>query len=173
MASWLIMRSSYVTFFFLHNKLLQVAIWLGPWTVSLSRVLTTWQTLVYWSVICLCEVVVLGVRSLGSTLCTLTWYQSFYEEPLSVLIKIWNRCCRNFERVSGYGFFVHFLPMGAVPLCLEHHFHWKIVFVSPKTISVCSRNTNFGKSEGIMLQWRICFFKSLIFYQFIIIFFMF
>ena len=28
------MRSLYVTFFLLHNKLLQVAIWLAPWTVS-------------------------------------------------------------------------------------------------------------------------------------------
>ena len=35
------MRSSCVTFFLLHNKMLQVVIWLGPWTVSLSRGLTT------------------------------------------------------------------------------------------------------------------------------------
>ena len=78
---------AHVTFFLLHNKLLQVAIWLGSLTVSLSKVLTTWQTLVYWSVIYLCEAFVLGVRSFGSTLCTLTWYQSFYEEPL--LLKLW------------------------------------------------------------------------------------
>ena len=39
---WLVDRLSeaHVTLFLLHNKLLQVAIWLGPWTVSLSRVLT-------------------------------------------------------------------------------------------------------------------------------------
>ena len=41
LASWSIMRSSFVTFFLLHNKLLQVSIWLGPWIVSLLRVLTT------------------------------------------------------------------------------------------------------------------------------------
>ena len=71
----------------------------------------------------LCEVVSLGVRSFVSILCTQTWYQSVYEEPLSVLIKIWNQCCRNFERVSGSGFSVHFWPMGAIPLCPEHRFH--------------------------------------------------
>ena len=143
---------AHVTFFILHNKLLQLAIWLGPWTVSLSRVLTTWQTSVCWSMIYLCEAVSKGVQSFGSTLCTRTWYQSIYEEPLSVLI-IWNRCCRNFERVSGSRFFVHFFPMGVVPLHPEHLFHWEIVFFSPKTISIGSRNTHFGKSEGIMLQW--------------------
>ena len=127
------------------------------WIVSLLRVLTTWQTSVCWYVIYLCEAVSEGVRSFGSTLCTRTWYQSVYEEPLSVLIKIWNRCCRNFERVFGSRFFVHFWPMGAASLHPENRFYWEIVFVSPKTISVCSRNTHFGKSEGIMLQWRICF----------------
>ena len=40
LASRSIMRSSFVTLFLLHNKLLQVSIWLGLWTVSLSRVLT-------------------------------------------------------------------------------------------------------------------------------------
>ena len=157
MASWSIMRSSFVTFFLLHNKLIQVVIWLGPWTVSLSRVLTTWQTSVCWSVIYLCEVVSLSVQSFGSTLCTRTWYQSVYEEPLSVLIKIWNRCCRKFERVFGFGFSMHLWHVGAVPLRPECRFHWKIVFFLPKTVSVCSRNTHFDKSEGIMLQWRICF----------------
>ena len=145
------MRSSCVTFFLLHNKLLQVAIWLGPWTVSLSRVLTTWQTSVCWSMIYLCEVVAEGVRSFGSTLCTQTWYQSVYEEPLSVLIKIWNRRCRNFEWVSGSRVYVHLWHVGAIPLHLECRFHWEIVFVSSKTISVWSRNTHFGKSERIML----------------------
>ena len=72
----------------------------------------------------LCEVVSLGVRSFGSTLCTQTWYQSVYEEPLPVLIKIWNRCCRNFERVSGSEVSVHLWPMGAVPLHPERCFHW-------------------------------------------------
>ena len=42
---------------------------------------------------------------------------------------------------------MHLWPMGAVPLHLEHRFHWEIVFVSLKTISVCSRNTHFDKSE--------------------------
>ena len=167
---WLVdwLWEAHVTFFILHNKLLQVAIWLGPWIVSLSRVLTTWKTLVYWSVIYLCEVVAEGVRSFGSTMCSWTWYQSFYEELLSVLIKIWNRCCWNFERVSGSRFFVHLWPVGAIPLHLENRFHLEIVFVSSKTIFVCSINTSFAKSEGIMLQWQICFifFKSLIFYQF-------
>ena len=79
---------AHVTFFLLHNKLLQVAIWLGLWIVSFSRVLTMWQTPVCWSMIYLCEVVAQGVRSFGSTLCTQTWYQSVYEESLSVLIKI-------------------------------------------------------------------------------------
>ena len=157
MASWSITRSSYVTFFLLHNKLLQVAIWLGLWIISLSRVLTTWQTLVCWSVIYLCEAVSEGVQSFGSTLYTRTWYQSFYEEPHSVLIKIWNRCCQNFERVSGFGFSMYLWPMGDIPLHLKHRFHWEIVFISSKTVSVCSRNTHFGKSEGIMLQWWICF----------------
>ena len=43
---WLVDRlwEANVTFFLLHNKLLKVAILLGLWTVSLSRVLTTWQT---------------------------------------------------------------------------------------------------------------------------------
>ena len=120
-------------------------------------VLTMWQTSVCWPVIYLCEVVAEGVRSFRSTLCTRTWSQSFYEEPLSILIKIWNQCCRNFEMVSGSGIFVHLWPMGAIPLHLEHRFHWEIVFLSSKTISFCSRNTHFGKSEGIMLQWHICF----------------
>ena len=157
---WLVDRlwEAHVTFFLLHNKLLQVAIWLGPWTISLSRFLTTWQTLVCWSVIYLCEADFQGVRSFGSTLCTRTWYQSFYEESLSVLIKIWNRCYRNFERVSSSRFSIHFWPLGAIPLRPEHHFHWEIVFVSPKTVFIWSRNTHFNKSEGIMLQWRICFF---------------
>ena len=75
-----------------------------------------------------------------------------YEEPLSVLIKIWNRCCQNFEKVSGFRFYVHLWPVEVVPLHPKHRFHWEIVFVSPKTISNCSRNTHFGKSEGIMLQ---------------------
>ena len=101
--------------------------------------------------ICLCEAVVLSVRSFGSTLCTLTWYQRFYEEPLSVLIKIWNRCCQNFERVSGSGFSVHLWPVGAIPLHPECCLHLEIVFVSSKNVSVCSRNTHFDKSEGIML----------------------
>ena len=94
----------------------------------------------------------LGVQSFGSTLCTRTWYQSIYEEPLPFVIKIWNQCCGKFEMVSGSGFFVHLYLMGVVSLRLNRRFHWKIVFVSSKTISVCSRNTHFGKSEGIMLQ---------------------
>ena len=110
------------------------------------------KTSVCLSVIYLYEVVSLGVRSFGSTLCTQTWYQIVYEEPLSVLIKIWNRCCRNFERVFGSIFSMHFWPMEVVPLHPEHHLHLEIVFISPKTIFVCSRNTNFNKSEGIMLQ---------------------
>ena len=44
---------------------------------------------------------------------------------------------------------MHLWPVGAVPLRPERRFHWEIVFVSPKTIFVCSRNTNFSKSEGI------------------------
>ena len=75
-----------------------------------------------------------------------------YEEPFSALIKIWNRCYRNFERVSSYGFSVHLWPMGDIPLCPECRFHWEIVFVSPKAVFGCSRNTNFGKSKGIMLH---------------------
>ena len=84
--------------------------------------------------ICLCEGVSEGVRSFGSTLCTRTWYQSFYGEPLSFFIKIWNRCCRKFERVFVSGFSVHFWPVGAIPLHPERRFHWEIVFVSLKTI---------------------------------------
>ena len=84
-------------------------------------------------------------------MCTRTWYHSVYEEPLSVLIKIENRCCRNFERVFGSRFSVHLWHVGAIPLRLECRFHWEIVFVSSKIVSGCSRNTNFGKSEGIML----------------------
>ena len=111
----------------------------------------------------LCEVVSLGVWPFGSTLCTWIWYQSVYEEPLSVLIKIWNQCCRKFERVYGSGVSVHLWPVEVVPLHLELRFHLEIVFVSSKTFFVWSRNTNFGKSEGIMLQWRICliFFLNL------------
>ena len=75
----------------------------------------------------LCEVVSLGVRSFGTTMCTRTWYPIVYEEPLPVLIKIWNRCCRNFERVSGSGVSMHLWPVGAVPLRLEHRFQWEIV----------------------------------------------
>ena len=59
---------------------------------------------------------------------------------------------RNFERVSDSGIFVHLWPMGGVPLRSEYRFHLEIVFVSSKTVSICSRNTNFNKSEGIMLQ---------------------
>ena len=68
----------------------------------------------------LCEAIVLGVQSFGSTLCILTWYQSFYEEPLSVLIKIWNQCCRNFEMVVGSGFSVHLWLVGAVFHCVRN-----------------------------------------------------
>ena len=50
-----------------------------------------------WSVIYLCEAVAQGVRYFWSTLCTRTWYQSFYEESLSVLIKIWNRVAETFK----------------------------------------------------------------------------
>ena len=66
------------------------------------------------------------------------------------------------ETLKGFlviDFFVYLSPMGAVPLHPEQRFHWEIVFVSPKTVSVspkivsvCSRNTYFGKSKGIMLQ---------------------
>ena len=43
--------------------------------------------------------------------------------------------------------------------------------LEPKTISIWSRNTNFGKSKGIMLQWQIClnlFLNLLYFISFII-----
>src|SRR5712692_7616938 len=63
--------------------------------------------------ICLCEAAILGVRCFGSTLCTLTWYQSFYEEPLSVLIKIWNRCCRNFFKGFWFWIFCTFVAYGS------------------------------------------------------------
>ena len=102
--------------------------------------------------ICLCEVVAQGVQYFGSTICTQKWYQSVYEEPLSVLIKIWNQCCRNFERVSGSRIYMHLWAMGGVSLRPKHRFHWEIFFVSSKNISVCSRSTNFGRYEGIMLQ---------------------
>ena len=71
---WLVDRlwEVHVTFFILHNKLLQVSIWLGLWIFSLSWVLTVWQTSVCWSVIYLCEAVAKGVWSFGSTLCTRT-----------------------------------------------------------------------------------------------------
>ena len=86
--------------------------------------------------------------------------------------RFWSRSgtgvAETFLRVSGSGFFVHLWAVGAVPLRPERRFHLEIVFVSSKTIYVWSRNTHFGKSEGIMLQWRFCFLKSLIFYQFII-----
>ena len=79
--------------------------------------------------------------------------------------RFWSRSgtgvAETFLRVSGSGFSVHLWAVGAVPLRPERRFHWEIVFVSPKTISVCSRNTHFGKFEGIMLQWRICFFLNL------------
>ena len=52
--------------------------------------------------------------------------------------------------VSSSGVSMHLCPVGAIPLHLECHFHWEIVFI-------WSRNTHFGKFEGIMLQWRICF----------------
>ena len=156
MASWSIMRSS-CNFLSFHKKLLQVAIWLGPWTISLSRVLTTWQTSVCWSVIYLCEAVAEGVRSFGSTLCTQAWYQSFYEEPPSVLIKIWNRCCRNFKRVSGFLVSMHLWDMGDIPLHPECRFHCEIVFVSSETISVWSRNTHFGKSQVWNFFFVFCF----------------
>ena len=42
---------------------------------------------------------------------------------------------------------MHLWPVGAIPLLPECRFHLEIVFVSPKTVSVCSRNTHFGKSE--------------------------
>ena len=66
----------------------------------------------------------------------LTWYQSVYEEPLSVLIKIWNQCFRNFERVSISGVSMLLCTMEAIPLHSEHRFHWEIVSVSLKTVSV-------------------------------------
>ena len=89
--------------------------------------------------------------------------------------RFWSRSgtgvAETFLRVSGSGFSVHLWPMGAIPLRPEHRFHLETVFVSPKTVSVCSRNTYFGKSEGIMLQWRICFifFKSFSYFISIII----
>ena len=93
------------------------------------------------------EAITQGVWSFGSTLCTRTWYQSFYEEPLSILIKIWNWCCRKFEMVSSSIFFVHLWLMRAITLRPKRCFHWEIVFVSSKTIFDCSRNTHFSKSE--------------------------
>ena len=86
---WLVdwLWEAHVTFFLLHNKLLQVAIWLGPWIVSLSRVLTTWQTSVCWSVIYLCEAVAEGVRSFGSTLCTRIGSRSI--ELFGIKIVLW------------------------------------------------------------------------------------
>ena len=86
--------------------------------------------------------------------------------------RFWSRSgtgvAETFLRVSGSGFSVHLQPVGVVPLRPERRFHLEIVFVSPKTVSVCSRNTHFGKSEGIMLQWRFCFFYLSYIYQFVI-----
>ena len=99
----------------------------------------------------------------------LLWRAAFgFDQDLELVLP------KLFLRVSGSRFSMHLWPVGAIPLRPERRFHLEIVFVSPKTVSVCSRNTHFRKSEGIMLQWRICFFfKSLIFYQFIIRSFMF
>ena len=76
--------------------------------------------------------------------------------------RFWSRSktgvAETFLMVSGSRFSVYLWLVGAVPLCPERRFHLETVFVSSKTVSVCSRNTHFGKSEGIMLQWRFCFF---------------
>ena len=85
---WLVdqLWEAHVTFFLLHNKLLQVAIWLGPWTISILRILTTWQTSVCWSMIYLCEAVAQGVRSFGSTMCT----RSFPSAVTSSVLQLWS-----------------------------------------------------------------------------------
>ena len=101
----------------------------------------------------------------GCSRCSVFWEYLVYPNMVSEhvwrvasgLIKVWNRCCRNFERVFGLGFSMNLWHVRAIPLRPEHLFYWKIVFFSPKTVSVCSRNTHFGKCEGIMLQWQIFF----------------
>ena len=100
---WLVDRlwEAHLAFFLLHNRLLQVAIWLGPWTVSLLGVLTTWQTLVYWSVIYLCEWLLLVFGLLGVPCVPEHGIRAFMKNRFRFFVKIWNRCCQNFERVYG------------------------------------------------------------------------
>ena len=81
----------------------------------------------------------------------LLWRAAFdfdqYLEP--VLPKLW----------KGFWFWIFcaFVACGSCSIASGALFPVGYSFVSSKTVSVCSRNTHFDKSEGIMLQWRICF----------------
>ena len=121
---WLVDRlwEAHVTFFLLHNKLLQVAIWLGPWIVSLLRVLTTWQTLVCWSVIYLCEAVAQGVRSFGSTR-TYNALRGLVQGSL----QSWKNSSSNFYRFYFEVFiFVSYTSFPSVPFSYKLHFYTKL-----------------------------------------------
>ena len=100
----------------------------------------------------LCEAVSQGVRFLGVPCVPKHGIRAFMKSLFCFLSRSGTGVAETLKGFLVFGFSMHFLPMGAVPLRPEHRFHLEIVFVSPKTISVCSRNTHFGKSEGIMLQ---------------------
>ena len=147
---WLVDRlwEAHVTFSLLHNKLLQVAIWLGMWTVSLSRVLTTWKTSVYWYVIHLCEVVVLGVRSFGVPYVSKHGIRPFMKSHF----RFWSRSRIGVaETLKGF-LFLNFLCI----FCLWELFHciWSVVSIG-KYLSFHQKSFPFAPETPISANLKV------------------
>ena len=99
----------------------------------------------------------------GCWRCSVVWEYPMYSNMVSDLL--WRAIFgfdQNLEPVlpklwKGFWFWIlyGFLAYGSYSIASKVSFPLEIVFVSLKTISICSRNTHFSKSEGIMLQWQI------------------
>ena len=132
MANWSIMRSSYVTFFLLHNKLLQVAIWLEPWTASLKGFnhMTNIGVLVYdlfvWS---------------GCSRCSVFWEYPVY--PNMVSERLWR---------AAFGFDQDLEPV--LPKLWKSLWFW--IFYAFVSCGSCS--ITFGAS--FPLRNSFCFIKK-------------
>ena len=109
--------NSYVNYFsFCINILPQVAIWIGPWTISLSKgfnhikhqCVDLWSIFVSNCLRCFTCQEKSGFRW--------TLYQSAYENPLLLLIEILNQCSCMHQRISGFCYLLRLKVSAAFPI---------------------------------------------------------